>query len=126
MNRLLIFLMLGMAYAQSLTGCPTCIGRLELQSPAFFSDELYQLDPEDDIDPSTLIQANGLGTGHPEALEGRRTSAGNDVTDKNAGEDDEDDVHRYSVTSPGCYTLTRLYRVVWSQGHMSYMVAFLP
>ena len=41
--------MIGLAIMQSITGCPTCLGRLELQSPTFFSDELYQLDPEDDV-----------------------------------------------------------------------------
>ena len=49
MNRILILLMLGLASMQSITGCPTCLGRLELQSPTFFSEELYQLDPEDDV-----------------------------------------------------------------------------
>jgi hypothetical protein len=50
MNRILILLMLGLASMQSSTGCPTCLGRLELQSPTFFSEELYQLDPEDDVE----------------------------------------------------------------------------
>lgn len=82
-TKLITFLMLGIIYAQTLIGCPTCIGRLELQSPAFFSDELYRLDPEDDV-PSTLIRANGLG-------KLRRTSDANEVTNTNAAEDDEDD-----------------------------------
>lgn len=94
-TKLITLLMLGITYAQTLTGCPTCIGRLELQSPAFFSDELYRLDPEDDV-PSTLIRANGLGKLPSRRSSelwraGSRTSDVNEVTNKNAAEDDEDD-----------------------------------
>lgn len=41
--------LLSLMHVQSSIGCPTCIGRLELQSPAFFSEELYEFSPEDDI-----------------------------------------------------------------------------
>jgi hypothetical protein len=49
MKKILILLMLGLVIMRTVTGCPTCLGRLELQSPTFFSEELYQLDPDDDV-----------------------------------------------------------------------------
>lgn len=52
-------LILGIVCAQALTGCPTCIGRLELQSPAFFSDELYRLDSDEINDQHAMDAVNG-------------------------------------------------------------------
>ncbi len=49
MKKVLVVLTVLAVSFQSLLSCPTCIGRLELQSPAFFSDELYQLKAEDDV-----------------------------------------------------------------------------
>lgn len=87
--RIYILIILITASAQTLTGCPTCIGRLQLQSPAFFSDELYQLDPEDDV-PSTLIQANGLGElPRTSDVQGLKPTKKTEM--QNASEDDEDD-----------------------------------
>lgn len=57
MFKIRLFLILQIIYLPSLVGCPTCIGRMELQSPTFFSDELYELKAEDDIQ-ETSNQSN--------------------------------------------------------------------
>jgi len=76
-KRLLMFMLAGLMYMQAVNACPTCIGRLELQSPTFFSEELYQLDPEDDV---TELRSD------KQAGKAKAEMAG-----KSAAEDDEDD-----------------------------------
>ncbi len=41
-NQFFILLFLASLGATKLYGCPTCIGRIEKNSPPFFSDEQYQ------------------------------------------------------------------------------------
>ena len=56
MKKIFALFMLGIASIQYINSCPTCLGRLEIQSPAFFSDELYYIDPEDDIQEDFPIE----------------------------------------------------------------------
>lgn len=46
-SKLIFILMIAVALANA---CPTCVGRVEKNSPAFFADEFYQAEEADTQD----------------------------------------------------------------------------